>query len=107
MPKPTGSSKVSEAAVEYVVGRQGGDAMSTISSKNQITLPAHLLREIGIGPGDRLAISREGNRIVMRPRPRDWVEYHGGSLRGVYGSTPEQIEAYIRELRDESNREVD
>ena len=107
MPKPTSGSKVSEAAVEYVVSRQGGDAMTTISSKNQITLPAHLLREIGIGPGDRLAISREGNRLVMRPRPRDWVEYHGGSLRGVYGDTPEQIEAYIRELRDESNREVD
>jgi AbrB family looped-hinge helix DNA binding protein len=80
--------------------------MTTISAKNQITLPAQLLREIGIGPGDRLAISREGNRLVMRPRPRDWVEYHAGSLRGLYGDTPEEIEAYIKELRDESNREV-
>jgi len=80
--------------------------MATVSSKNQITLPAHLLREIGIGPGDRLAITREGNRLVMRPRPKDWVEYHGGSLRGVYGNTPEEIDAYIRELRDESDREL-
>lgn len=107
MPKRNEGSKVSEAAVvQYVVGRQDSDAMSTISRKNQITLPAHLLREIGIGPGDRLKISREGNRLVMRPRPRDWVEYHGGSLQGVYGDGPQEIEAYIRELRDESDREL-
>ena len=108
MPKQSDGGKVREAAVvQYVVGRNnGGDAMSTISTKNQITLPAHLLREIGIGPGDRLAISREGNRLVMRPRPKDWVEYHGGSLRGVYGDSPEEIEAYIRQLRDESDREL-
>jgi AbrB family looped-hinge helix DNA binding protein len=107
LPNEKDGSKVSEAAVvQYFAGRQSGDAMTTISTKNQITLPAQLLREIGIGPGDRLAISREGNRLVMRPRPKDWVEYHAGSLRGMYGDTPEEIEAYIKELRDETDREV-
>ena len=31
--------------------------LSTISSKNQITLPVRLLRELGLGPGDRVAIT--------------------------------------------------
>jgi AbrB family looped-hinge helix DNA binding protein len=78
--------------------------MSTISSKNQITLPAHLLREIGLGAGDRLAVTREGNRLVLRARPKDWVKYHGGSLAGRYGGTKEAADAYLRELREDEGR---
>jgi AbrB family looped-hinge helix DNA binding protein len=97
--------KVKEAAVEYIVGRREDPALSTISSKNQITLPAQILREMGIGAGDRLAVTREGNRLILRPRPKDWVEYYGGSLRGLYGETKEEEDAYIRELRDDTERE--
>ena len=86
------------------MSRKDETALSTISSKNQITLPAHLLREMGLGAGDRLAVSREGNRLVLRARPKDWVVYHGGSLRGLYGKNPEEIDAYVRELREESER---
>lgn len=75
--------------------------MTTISSKNQITLPAQLLRELGLGAGDRLVIRREGNRLVLRPRPKDWVEYYGGSLKGLYGETKEEMDAYVGELRSE------
>jgi len=97
--------KVKEAAVEYIVGRREDPALSTISSKNQITLPAQILREMGLGAGDRLAVTREGNRLILRPRPKDWVEYYGGSLRGLYGETREEEDAYIRELRDDTVRE--
>ena len=96
---------VKEAAVEYIVSRREDPALTTISSKNQITLPAHILREMGLGAGDRLAISKEGNRLVLHPRPKDWVAYYGGSLRGVYGETKEEVDAYIRELRDDTERE--
>jgi AbrB family looped-hinge helix DNA binding protein len=75
--------------------------MTTISSKNQITLPAQLLRELGLGAGDRLAIRREGNRLILRPRPKDWVDYYGGSLRGLYGESKEEMDAYVTELRGE------
>ncbi|HXH21851.1 MAG TPA: AbrB/MazE/SpoVT family DNA-binding domain-containing protein [Dehalococcoidia bacterium] len=78
--------------------------MSTISSKNQITLPAHLLREMGLGPGDRLAVGREGNRLVLRPRPRDWVRHYAGSLSGLYGATRQEADAYIKGLRTEDAR---
>jgi AbrB family looped-hinge helix DNA binding protein len=98
--------KVKEAAVEYIVSRREDPALSTISSKNQITLPAQLLREMGLGAGDRLAIRREGNRLVLRPRPKDWVEYYGGSLRGLYGKTKEEVDAYVDGLRSEWEQEL-
>ena len=79
--------------------------MTTISTKNQITLPAHLLRELGLTPGDRLAISREGGRLILRARPKDWARYHGGSLAGAYGATREEIDADIRDLRDDTDRD--
>jgi AbrB family looped-hinge helix DNA binding protein len=104
-PREIKYGKVKEAAVEYIAARREEPALTTISSKNQITLPAHLLREMGLGAGDRLAISREGNRLVLRARPRDWVSYHGGSLPGLYGDTKEEMDAYVKGLRDEWERE--
>jgi bifunctional DNA-binding transcriptional regulator/antitoxin component of YhaV-PrlF toxin-antitoxin module len=96
-------SRVAEAALEYIVSRKE-EAVSTISSKNQITLPVQLLRELGVGPGDRLAVTLEGGRLVLRARPKDWVAYHAGSLRHLYGSKAE-IDAEIAEGRDASHRD--
>lgn len=92
------------AAVYYAGGRQGDAAMSTISSKNQITLPAHLLRDLGIGPGDRLSVIREGERLILRPRPRDWVKHYAGSMGGLYGRNRKEMDAYIQDLRAEGGR---
>lgn len=101
------NSKIREAAVEYIVNRQEEPSVSTISSKNQITLPAQLLRQMGLGAGDRLAVTVEGNRLVLRPRPKDWVAYYGGSLPGLYGQSRQEIDGYVRELRDETDRAVE
>jgi bifunctional DNA-binding transcriptional regulator/antitoxin component of YhaV-PrlF toxin-antitoxin module len=81
--------------------------MTTISSKNQITLPVHLLRQIGVGPGDRLAVAVEGGRLVLRARPKDWAEHHAGSLRGLWGGKLAEIEAEIREGRDTPERDAE
>jgi len=97
------SSKIAEAALEYIVNRRE-EAVSTISSKNQITLPAQLLRELGLGPGDRLAVTRDGGRLLLRARPKDWVEHYAGSLGGLWGNA-EEIEAEIREGRDSGHRD--
>src|SRR3954468_21190754 len=98
--------KVSEAAVEYITGRRE-EAVSTISSKNQITLPVHLLRQMGVGPGDRLAVALEGGRLVLRARPKDWVEHYAGSLREEWHDKMEEIEAEIREGRETPQRDAE
>ena len=74
---------------------------TTISSKNQITLPARLLREMGLKAGDQLAVGIEEGSLVLHPRPRDWVSYAAGALKGVYGKTKEDVDAYLDELRGE------
>ena len=106
LPRKNGGGRVAEAALEYIAGRQGDAAMTTISSKNQITLPAHILREMGLAAGDRLAVTREGARLVLRARPRDWVASHAGSMAGTYGRTKEEQDAYLRELRTDDAREL-
>jgi len=97
--------RIKEAAALYRVAPGEEEAMSTISSKNQITLPAHLLRELGLAPGDRLAIKRDGARLILRPRPKDWVKYYAGSLAGIYGENREEIDRGVEELRVEWDRE--
>ena len=42
---------------------------------------------------------------MLRPRPKDWVEYYDGSLCGLYGETKEEMDAYVNGLRDEWERE--
>jgi antitoxin ChpS len=86
--------------VRRVKGRDSGDSADiTISSKRQITLPSALVRKLGLEAGDKLVARLEGNRITLDPRPRSWVEYVSGSLKGTYGSTKEEVDAYIREVR--------
>ena len=72
----------------------------TLSSKRQVTIPAAMVRELGLEPGDKLVARLEGDAITLNPRPRSWVEYVSGSLKGTYGSTKEEVDAYVREVRD-------
>ena len=72
---------------------------TTISSKYQITLPARLVRELGLQPGDKLAVELEHGCLILHPRPKDWVSYTAGALKGLYGETKEEIDAYLREVR--------
>jgi hypothetical protein len=59
-----------------------------------------MIRQLGIQPGDKLVARLEGDAITLNPRPRSWVEYVSGSLRGTYGSTREEVDTYIREVRE-------
>jgi AbrB family looped-hinge helix DNA binding protein len=92
-------NKIGEAATSYDYDWQE-PVLMTISSKNQITVPVHLLRELGIGPGDRFSVRRDGDKLILRPRPKNWVEHYRGILGGIYG-TKEDIDRYIAEGRDD------
>jgi len=90
--------KVKEAAGAYVASKTEMPK-TTISSKYQITLPARLVRELGLQPGDKLEVELKGLSLILHPRPKDWVAYTAGSMPGYYGKTKEEIDTYLREVR--------
>src|SRR3990172_5401597 len=71
----------------------------TLSSKNQITLPVEIVRKLGLKPGDKIVAELMDDHVVLLPQPESWVDYFKGSLKGVYGSTKEEIDRYIAEVR--------
>lgn len=71
----------------------------TVSSKRQITLPAEIVRKLGIEAGDKLAVELIGDRIIAIPEPESWVDYFAGSMKGVYGDTKAEIDRYVAEER--------
>lgn len=85
-------------------GTEEGDrATVTLSAKHQVTLPAGMVRELGLRAGDKLDVRLRGQQLVLERMPRtpdEWVARYRGALRGVYGETAEAIEAYIREERE-------
>ena len=102
MTKEHSRSKVREAVLEYLAAateRVPQVAVAKLSSKNQITLPVAMVRRLGLKPGRRLMLRLEDDRIVLRPEPEDWVEYFRGSMKGVYGKTREEMDAYVRRER--------
>ena len=72
---------------------------TTITGKNQITLPADGLREVGWQRGDRLIVQTLGeNRLVLVRRPTDWVEEYAGKLGHIFGDH-EDVMRYLEEER--------
>jgi AbrB family looped-hinge helix DNA binding protein len=82
-------------------------ATSTISSKGQITLPMEVRQRLGVGEGDKVEFTFDGQQTVVTPvrseeSPfRKWV----GIGRGVFKDEDELL-AWERELRgyDEDER---
>ncbi|MGH9200839.1 MAG: AbrB/MazE/SpoVT family DNA-binding domain-containing protein [Vicinamibacterales bacterium] len=72
----------------------------TVSSKRQITLPVAMTRKLGIQRGHKVAAHLENGRIILTPRPQDWLEYITSGPHGVYGRTKEEIDAYLAEVRE-------
>lgn len=110
MTKDARRSKVREAMLEYLTAVTEGAAQTAsvkLSSKNQITLPVAMVRRLGLEPGRRLMLRLENDRMVLRPEPEDWVEYFHGRLKGVYGSTIEEMDAYVRKERASWRRRED
>ena len=67
----------------------------TVSSKNQITIPVAILREVGISPGDRMAAAVIDGDIVLVKEPENWVQYFQGSMAGAYGGAKESVDRMI------------
>lgn len=68
---------------------------STISAKNQITIPVEALRGAGLEAGERVVARADGAGRVILQREHDVIGEFAGSLTGVYGASE------LDDLRDE------
>lgn len=57
---------------------------STVSSKNQVTLPVEAMVAAGLKPGDRLVARADGPGRVVFEREEDPLDELAGALTGVY-----------------------
>ena len=70
--------------------------MSAISRKNQITIPADVLRSAGLQPGDDIRVSTVGPGHIELVKTDALIDAYAGSLgEDVYPP------GYLAEVRDE------
>lgn len=75
-----------------------------LSQKNQVTIPAAVVAEVGLEPGAALRVEAQSGRIVLVPerslaeRRREALRTYSGIFRGMYPP------GYLDKLRDEWER---
>jgi AbrB family looped-hinge helix DNA binding protein len=79
--------------------RRGRATTSRISSKNQITIPVEVLREMSLQPGDRVEFHLDkSNRLVVTPTDSEWLK----TLDEVLGSMSGMWDGFdLRKEREE------
>lgn len=73
---------------------------ATVSTKGQFVIPAEIREELGIRPGTRIAVIRDGNRIILEPVNEEYIR----SLRGCTAGGPSMTDALLKERREENRR---
>jgi AbrB family looped-hinge helix DNA binding protein len=79
------------------------ETVLTLNEKSQIVISKAIRRTLGLKPGDQLAAAVEGDKIVLRPKPKSSAARLRGLGKGTWGSRA-KIDAYIEKLRDEWRR---
>ena len=69
-----------------------------ITSKRQVTFPAHVLEAMGVGPGDRLEIQDHPEGFLLKPRRIDYSRL--GLLKDLI--PPDAPPFDIREFREDT-----
>jgi AbrB family looped-hinge helix DNA binding protein len=65
---------------------------TTLTGRNQISLPASVVRQLGWKRGDRLLVETIGDDVmILIRRPVDWVEALAGKLTDVFGTHEENL----------------
>lgn len=80
---------------------------STISLKGQVTVPIEVRRRLGLKAGDRVNFVFEDGRTVLRPavpEKNPFAEFVG--ILPAFSSL-EEINAWIREMRDDDPPNVE
>ena len=74
--------------------------LATVSTKGQFVVPADIREALGIRPGTRIAVLREGNRIILEPVNKEYVR----ALRGSTAGGPSLTDSLLKERREEERR---
>ena len=70
----------------------------TVSNRGYIVLPVKLRKEMNIKAGSWVLLSREGDKIIMKP-VSSFTEKLSGITKKSIGKKPKEIEEYINEER--------
>lgn len=79
----------------------------TITSKNQITLPAHLVRKFKLQKGQRLQVEGEGSSIKLKKQPsleELMAPFHAelaAKMKGKRVPTDEELKIAVRQIAAE------
>jgi len=101
--------RVGDARAEYDASEDlPTEGLTRLSSKNQITIPAGMVRLMGWKPGDEIRLIARGKHIALRR------QLHGqellDSLAGSWPAigewrTKEDVDKWVRNLRNEWDRD--
>jgi len=79
---------------------------ATVSSKGQLVIPAAIREELGIEPGTRVAIRREGPELILKPETLAAKLAMIKKMRGITAGFPSGTEILLEDRRLEREREL-
>ncbi|MGH7621249.1 MAG: AbrB/MazE/SpoVT family DNA-binding domain-containing protein [Gemmatimonadaceae bacterium] len=110
---PGATNELRQMRAPYAVAEHADaadHAITRLSSKNQITLPVAMVRDLGMKAGDEINLRLLGDTIYVSRRPQtpeEWIAKFSGSIHVPGWETKEKIDAYVREERDSWTRDDD
>ncbi len=79
---------------------------ATVSTKGQLVIPASIRAELGIEPGTRVAIRRDGPEVVLTPETETAKLAMIKKLRGITAGGPSMCDELLEDRRREREREL-
>jgi len=69
-----------------------------LSSRHQVVIPKEARKGLDLHAGDQLVVEVEGEKVVLRPRPKNYTNY----MLGLGRKTWQEIDAteYVRKERE-------
>jgi AbrB family looped-hinge helix DNA binding protein len=74
-----------------------------LNEKSQVVISKQMSKVLGLQPGDQIVAIIEGDKIVLRPKPKNPAVRLRGIGKGTWGDRS-KIDTYLDKLRDEWER---
>jgi AbrB family looped-hinge helix DNA binding protein len=78
--------------------------LATVSSKGQLVIPSSIREEMGIQPGTRVAIRREGDVLILSPLTLERGRRLIAELCGITSRAGSLAEELIVDRREEDDK---